>query len=91
MSNGQPLDFHAEAGERAAQVINVELGKGLSVVAICSALCAISAVFAAWAVSTSLRAEKETRLTQYYLMDPHSRTPEELAAWAKFQREHEKE
>ncbi len=35
------------------------------------------------------KTEKENRLTQYYLMDPHSRTPEELAAWAKFNRERE--
>ena len=33
--------------------------------------------------------EKENRLTQYYLLDPHSRTPDELAAWVKFNKEHE--
>lgn len=90
MDSDRLPDFYAEAGERAAQVINVELGKGLAVVAICAALAALSAAFSAWAVYSTTKTEKELRLVQYYLMDPHSRTPDELAAWARFNREHER-
>lgn len=89
VSDKEPAWVHSDVGDRAASVINVELGKGLAVVAICSALCGIAAGVSAWAAYTAGKAEKESRLVQYYLMDPHSRTPDELAAWAKFNREHE--
>lgn len=76
---------------RGAQVIQIDSGKHVAVVALCAALCAGSIAASLWAVHVAHNAETESRLTQYYLMDPHSRTPDEMAAWAKFRNEHEKE
>lgn len=89
MVTDQPLDFEANNDNRSAQVIQIDSGKHLSVVAVCAALCGLSGALAIWAAHTAAVATKETRLTQYYLMDPHSRTPDELAAWTKFRLEHE--
>jgi hypothetical protein len=74
---------------RGAQVIQIDSGKHVSAVALCAALCGLSAALSVWAAFTAMHAEKRTELTNYYLMDPHSRTPEELASWAKFNKEHE--
>lgn len=82
-------DFDATSDNRSAQVITIDSGKHVSAVAICAALCGVSAALSLWAANTALHAEKRTELTNYYLMDPHSRTPEELASWAKFNRDHE--
>lgn len=49
MVDTDPPFVHGEAGERAAQIINVELGKGMNVIAICAALCAISIPISLWA------------------------------------------
>lgn len=72
-----------------AQVIQIDSGKHVQIVAVCAALCGLSVAVSVWAAYTARDAATETRLTQYYLMDPHSRTPEELAAWAKFNRQQE--
>ncbi len=48
MDDEPPL-VHGEQGERSAQIINVELGKGLAVISICSALCGIAMAVALWA------------------------------------------
>lgn len=45
-------------------------------------------VAAIWMLNEYQDAKKESRLVEYYLMDPHMRTPEELSAWAKFKEEH---
>lgn len=74
---------------RNNQSIIIDTGKHAAVVAICAALCGLCCGISIWAAYTASIAAKETRLTQYYLMDPHSRTPEELAAWSKFRLEHE--
>ena len=74
---------------QSSSVIQIETGKHVAAVAICAALCGISVAVSIWAAYTARDAATESRLTQYYLMDPHSRTPEELAAWAKFNSEHE--
>lgn len=84
-----PYELEATNDNRSAQVIQVDSGKHVSAVAICAALCGLSTALAVWAAFTAMHAEKRTELTNYYLMDPHSRTPEELASWAKFNREHE--
>lgn len=89
MVTDQPLDFEANNDNRSAQVIQIDSGKHLSVVAVCAALCGISGALAIWAAHTAVRAQKFTELTNYYLMDPHSRTPDELAAWTRFRLEHE--
>ncbi len=66
----EPAFVHdIDIGERAASVINVELGKGLAVVAVCSALCGISAVFAGWAAYQAAYATKRADLLQYYTME----------------------
>lgn len=76
-------------GERSAQVIQVDSGKHVAAVAVCAAVCGLAAALSIAALVTANRAERRADLASYYLMDPHSRTPEELAAWAKFNREHE--
>lgn len=43
-------DFHNEAGERSAQVINVDTGKHIAAVVLCAAVCGMSVVFA-WRAS----------------------------------------
>ncbi len=66
----EPAFVHdIDIGDRAASVINVELGKGLAVVAICSALCGISAVFAGWAAYQAAYATKRADLLQYYVLE----------------------
>lgn len=89
MSDYDPPDIEANNDNRSAQVVQIDSGKHVSAVALCAALCGVSAALSLWAANTALHAEKRTELTNYYLMDPHSRTPEELASWAKFNREHE--
>lgn len=76
---------------RNNQSIIVDTGKHLAVVALCSALCGIAGALSIWAAYQASIATKESRLTQYYLMDPNSRTPDEISAWVKFNREHDKE
>jgi hypothetical protein len=86
-----PPDIEASNDNRSAQVIQIDSGRHVSAVAICAALCGLSAALAIWSAHTATRAQKFSELTNYYLMDPHSRTPDELAAWTKFRLEHEKE
>jgi hypothetical protein len=88
---GEPLDYPIgnQQADSASQIIQIDSGKHIAVVALCAALCGLSVALSIWAASTALHAEKRTELANYYLMDPHSRTPEELAAWAKFNKEHE--
>lgn len=87
--NEYPPDIEATNTDRSSQVIQIDSGKHVSAVAICAALCGVSAALSLWAANTAMHAEKRTELTNYYLMDPHSRTPEELASWARFNKEHE--
>lgn len=86
----EPAYVHGDqSGDRSAQVIQIDSGKHVAVVGLCAALCAATLVASGYAVHVAHNAETESRLTQYYLLDPHSRTPDELAAWAKFRLEHE--
>lgn len=36
-------DFHAEAGERSAQVIQIDMGKGLAAMLVCAVICGMCA------------------------------------------------
>jgi hypothetical protein len=74
---------------QSASIFNIDNGKYVVVVAMCAAFCGISMAVSVWAAYTARDAATESRLVQYYLLDPHSRTPDELAAWAKFNRERE--
>lgn len=60
-------EFHAENDNRSAQVIQIDSGKHVAVVAICSALCAICAGFAFYAYQVAKVAERESRMLQYYV------------------------
>lgn len=75
--------------EQSASVIQIDTGKHVMAVAMCAAFCGLAVAVSIWAAYTARDAGTEARLVQYYLMDPHSRTPDELAAWAKFNRERE--
>ncbi len=85
----EPAYIHQRNGDRGAQVIQIDSSKYVNVVAICAAFCGLAVAVSLWAAQTAIHAEKRAELTNYYLMDPHSRTPEELAAWAKFNKERE--
>lgn len=74
---------------QSASVIQIDTGKHVAVVAMCAAFCGVSVAVSIWAAYTARDAATEARMVQYYLMDPHSRTPEELAAWSKFNSQHE--
>jgi hypothetical protein len=67
--DAEPPFVHGEAGERAAQIINVELGKGLAIVAICAALCGISVPIALWAGYQAQVMTTEYRVTTNHYMD----------------------
>ena len=93
MSESQPIatDESQKPGSgSSANRIHIDLGKSVSAIAICASICGATLVASLVAVWFALDARTESRLVEYYLMDPHSRTPDELAAWSKFQREHEK-
>jgi hypothetical protein len=83
----EQISQHAEG--RNNQSIIIDTGKHIVLVALCSALCGLSVGISVWSAYQSTLAAKESRLTQYYLLDPHSRTPEELSAWAEFNRKYE--
>lgn len=87
--NDEPAYVHQRNADRGAQVIQIDSSKHVAAVAICAAICGLAAALAIAALVTAMRAERRADLASYYLMDPHSRTPEELASWAKFNREHE--
>ena len=79
----------AEVRERSNQVIQIDNGKHVTAVAICAAICGMCLAGFFWVANRASKSEEESRLVEYYLLDPHSRTPDELAAWAKFRKEHE--
>lgn len=81
--------FAQRADGRNNQSIIVDTGKHVAAVAVCAAICGLAAALSIAALFMASRAERRADLASYYLMDPHSRTPEELASWAKFNREHE--
>lgn len=86
----EPAFVHGDqSGDRSAQVIQIDNGKHTAIVGFCAAICAATLLASLYAVHVAHNTETELRLTQYYLMDPHSRTPEELAAWSAFHLQHE--
>jgi hypothetical protein len=62
-------DFDATASDRSAQVIQIDASKHIAVVAICAALCAVSACFAVFAFYQSTLAEREARMSSYYVTE----------------------
>ena len=81
----------ADNDNRSAQVITIDSGKHLNVVVTCAVLCTITVVGTFWAWKEAYNASTEVRVMQYYLQDPNSRTPDEMASWAKFVHEHRKD
>lgn len=69
---------------QSASIVNVESSRNLMIVALCAALCGASVVLGVWSAFMASHAEKESRLVEYYLMDPNYRTEDELRAWARF-------
>lgn len=62
-----PPDVEATTSDRSSSVIQIESSRNLSVVAVCAALCGISGALSAWSAYTAIRAERETRMLQYYI------------------------
>lgn len=73
----EPPFVHGEAGERAAQIINVELGKGLNVIALCAALCGISVPIALWAGYQATVSATEYRVVLNHYMELEARVNEQ--------------
>lgn len=69
MANEYPVDFDASNDNRSAQVIQIDSGKHVQVVATCAILCALSACLALFAAYTGVKAERETRMLEYYTME----------------------
>lgn len=90
MSEFDPHSLEANAGTMGAQLIQIDTGKHVIANTICAAVCGACVIIAGGAAWLAIDARTEARLVEYYLMDPHSRTPEELASWAKFRKEHER-
>lgn len=84
-----PYDIDANSTNRSNQVIQIDNGKHVAAVAICAAICGMCLSMVFWLDHKVTHIERDQELVKYYLMDPHSRTPEELAAWSKFRKEHE--
>jgi hypothetical protein len=59
--------FSAVASGRAAQVIQIDNGKALNVVAICAAFCGFCLGVSIWSAYTARDAATEARLAQYEL------------------------
>lgn len=62
-------DSFNQQGERGAQIVNIDNGKYIAVVAICAVLCGASAIYAWRASEKADRAEERADLLQYYVME----------------------
>lgn len=89
--NSDSQAVEADVDNHSAQVVQIDNGKHVTAVALCAAFCGLSLAVSVWAAYTARDAATEARLAEYFLLDPHSRTPDEMAAWVKFRTEHEKE
>jgi hypothetical protein len=89
MTPAQYQDYDVSADHQSAQVIQIDSGKHVYLVAICAAMCGVAVAVSVWAAFAARDAETEARLVEYYLLDPHYRTPDELSAWARFHKEHQ--
>lgn len=89
MTPAQYQDYDVTADHQSAQVIQIDSGKHVVLIAICAAICGIALAVSVWAAFEARDAATEARMVEYYLLDPHYRTPEELEAWAKFRQEHQ--
>lgn len=76
---------------QSASIVQLDTGKNSLIVALCAAFCGLAVALAIWSASTAHDAATESRMVQYYLLDPHYRTKEEMESWAKFRRDHEME
>ena len=59
----------ADNDNRSAQVIQIDSGKHVAVVALCAALCAGSMVYAMLANTKAEDARMESRMLQYYVLE----------------------
>ncbi len=68
MGNETEYDDISQSNEgRANQSIIIDTGKHLAVVAVCSAICGFAGALSLWAAYTASKAERETRMLQYYV------------------------
>lgn len=65
----EPPYVHGEQGDRSAQVINIDNGKYIAVVAVCAALCGVSAVMAYNATNEARNASTEYRVLLNHYME----------------------
>lgn len=61
--------INAETDNRSASVIQIDNGKHVVVVALCAALCAITACFSIFAFYQATLAERESRMASYYITE----------------------
>jgi hypothetical protein len=67
----QPADFplRAQNRNRSAQVVQIDSGKHVAVVAICALLCGAASIYAWRASEKADRSEERADLLQYYVME----------------------
>lgn len=69
MLGDYPPDMETHTDNGSASVIQIDSSKHIATVAICAALCGMSVVLAGWSAYVATRAERETRMQQYYLLE----------------------
>jgi hypothetical protein len=69
MLGDYPPDMETTTDNQSASVIQIDSGKHIAVVALCAALCGMSIVLAGWSAYIATKAERETRMQQYYLLE----------------------
>lgn len=62
-----PYSLEADCDNRSAQVIQIDGGKHLAVVVICSVICGFACAASLFAAYASYKAEREARMLQYYV------------------------
>jgi hypothetical protein len=66
--DAEPNWVHNDQGERSASIVNIDNGKYIAVVAVCAALCGISAVMAYNATNEARNASTEYRVLLNHYM-----------------------
>ena len=66
-ADDNPYALDAISDRQSAQVIQIDSGKHVSVVALCAALCGISVPIAVWSGYRASQAEQEARMLEYYV------------------------
>lgn len=65
--NSDSQAVEADADHHSAQIVQIDSGKHVSVIGICAAICGFAGALSCWSAYTANRAERETRMLEYYV------------------------